>query len=243
MLNFTLKYNGHQQLEWYWLFGESQPNNSRVRWRFSTNPVILLGILYCNAHQIAQYQVSQTCHEHIPKVITLPSRPRHPRLHSNIFDAAWGHFFCVTSKLFRTTWCSFTTCLSSRRKLTGRFASKKHSEFVLIIFYLQLINSAHADSFPLEDKHDVNEHREKRKSNDATQEKLPSWGAFQCTKWLVWNKLAASKMLLWRRQKNSWVSRSTGKSNIKSRALSEGCHNRNTLRRVSRYEHFKNAVS
>ena len=93
MLNFTLKSNGHQQLEWYWLFGESQPNNSRVRWRFSTSPVILLGILYCNAHQIAQYQVSQTCHEHIPKVITLPSRPRHPRLHSNIFDATWGHFF------------------------------------------------------------------------------------------------------------------------------------------------------
>ena len=49
-------------------------------------------------------------------------------------------------------------------KLTGRFASRKHSEFVLIIFYLQLIKSGHADSsiadkkkttvsFPLEDKH------------------------------------------------------------------------------------------
>ena len=39
------------------------------------------------------------------------------------------------------------------------------------------------------------------------------------------------------------VSRSTAKSNTKSRALSEGCHDRNTLRRVSRYEIFKNAVS
>lgn len=27
--------------------------------------------------------------------------------------------------------------------------------------------------------------------------KMPSYGAFQCTTWLVWNKLAASKSVLW----------------------------------------------
>ena len=38
-------------------------------------------------------------------------------------------------------------CLSSRGKLTRCFGSKKnHPEFVLIIFYLQLINSGQADS-------------------------------------------------------------------------------------------------
>ena len=52
--------------------------------------------------------------------------------------------------------------------LPGVFASKeKHSELVLIIFYLQLINCGHLNSSaakkatvssPLEDKHVVNEH-------------------------------------------------------------------------------------
>ena len=56
-----------------------------------------------------------------------------------------------------------------------------------------------AVSFPLEDKHVVNEHHVIRKSHDATQKKMSS--------------LAASKTLLWTRQKNSWVSWSTGKSN------------------------------
>ena len=37
----------------------------------------------------------------------------------------WGYFLCVASWLFRITWCSFRTCLSSRGKLTGRFAIKK----------------------------------------------------------------------------------------------------------------------
>ena len=41
---------------------------------------------------------------------------------------------------------------------------------------------------------------------------MPSRGAFQCTTWLVWNKLAASNTLPWRRQENSWVFWSTGKS-------------------------------
>ena len=69
-------------------------------------------------------------------------------------------------------------------------------------------------SFPLEDKHVVNEHHVIQKSHDATQKKMSSRGAFQRTTWLVWNKLAASKTLLWGRQKNR-VSRCTEKSNIK----------------------------
>ena len=69
-----------------------------------------------------------------------------------------------------------------------------------------------AVSFPLEDKHVVNEHHVIWKSHEATQ-KMSARGAFQCTTWLVWNVLAASKTFLWRRQKNSWVSRSTGNSN------------------------------
>ena len=68
-------------------------------------------------------------------------------------------------------------------------------------------------SFPLEDKHIVNEHHVIRKSHDATEKKMSSRGAFQCTTWWVSNKLAASKTLLWTRQKNSWVSRSTGNCN------------------------------
>ena len=73
-----------------------------------------------------------------------------------------------------------------------------------------------AVSLPLEDKHVVNEHHVIRKNHDATQKKMSSRGAFQCTMWLVWMKLAASKTLLWRWQKNLWTSRSTGKSNVTS---------------------------
>ena len=62
-------------------------------------------------------------------------------------------------------------------------------------------------SFPLEDKHVVNEYHVVQKSHDAMQKK--KW----YISWLVWNKIEPSKMLLGRRQKCSWVSRSTGKSN------------------------------
>ena len=68
--------------------------------------------------------------------------------------------------------------------------SINRSEFVLIRFYRQLINSSHADSsywqtkslvsFPLGDKHVVNEHRIIRKSPDATKRKIPLCGAFEC---------------------------------------------------------------
>ena len=36
-------------------------------------------------------------------------------------------------------------------------------------------------SFPLEDKHAMNEHHVARKSHDATQKKMSSHGAFQST--------------------------------------------------------------
>ena len=43
-----------------------------------------------------------------------------------------------------------------------------HSKFILIIFCLQLINSAHP-----EDKHVVNEHHVIQKNHDGTQKKCP----------------------------------------------------------------------
>ena len=97
------------------------------------------------------------------------------RLQSKVFDVASlfqaNHvvhrnpprediFFCVASWLFRITWSSFTTSssLSSRGKLTALLSRRMHlknrSEFVLIIFYLQLINSGHADSSMADKKHD-----------------------------------------------------------------------------------------
>ena len=60
----------------------------------------------------------------------------------NVFGAA---------SLFQT---DHNMIISSRGKLTGRFAStKNHSEFVLAIFYLQLINSGHADSSMADKNH------------------------------------------------------------------------------------------
>ena len=85
------------------------------------------------------------------------------RLQSNVSDAAslfqtnhvvhWNApredmFFCVASWLFCITWCTFTTCLSSRGKHL-----KNRSKFVLIIFYLQLINSGHGDRSMADKKH------------------------------------------------------------------------------------------
>ena len=75
------------------------------------------------------------------------------------------------------------------------------------------IHSSWPHSWSITYTYVVNEHHVIRKSHDATQKKMSSRGGFQCTTWMVWNKLAASKTLLWRRQKKSWVSRSTGKSN------------------------------
>ena len=44
--------------------------------------------------------------------------------------------------------------------------------------------------------------RNMKKSWRHTEKKMSSLGALQCTTWLVWNKLAATKTILLRRQKN-----------------------------------------
>ena len=143
------------------------------------------------------------------------------RLQSNVFDAAslfqtnhvvrWNApRFCVASWLFHITWCSFTTCLSSRRKLTVVFVCHRtvsmtaahqlkiryHQDKFGAIFLDAFDTIKRAVSFPLEDKHVVNENHVIRKSHDARQKEMSSRGAFQCIMWLVWNKLAASKTLL-----------------------------------------------
>ena len=43
------------------------------------------------------------------------------------------------------------------------------------------LDTKHPVSFPLEDKHAMNERHVARKSHDATQKKMPSRGAFQST--------------------------------------------------------------
>ena len=168
----------------------------------------------CDTHDF--FRLLRTCCEFLSHQSRGPSK-----------CTIWGHFSCVASWFFRTTWCSFATYLSSRGKLTGLFAFKNRAKFVLIIFHLQLINSGHADR-SMADKSMVTF---LLKINmlwlNLTQSEKPwhhteniSSRAFQCATWLVWNKFAAyiemhhatSKTLLRKRQKNSWVSRSTGKS-------------------------------
>ena len=134
----------------------------------------------------------------------------------------------MNQKMFSNTWCSFTTCLSSRGKLTVLFVCHRrnyqHDRCLSaedkiwsgqirsgVLEGFDTIKSG--VSFSLEDKHVVNEHLIIRKSHD-TKHKTSSRDAFQCTTWLVWNELAASKTLLWRQQKNLWVSQSNGKSYI-----------------------------
>ena len=106
-------------------------------------------------------------------LITLPSRPRHLRIfaafQSNIFDATslfeinhvvhfnvprevifsvWRHDFFVLLVMLIHNMFIF------KRKAYQVFSIwKNHSEFVLIIFYLQLINSGHADSSMADKNH------------------------------------------------------------------------------------------
>ena len=94
--------------------------------------------------------------------ITLPSRPRHPRIflapleyiemhHVRPFFSVWRHGICVLrdvrSQRVYLQEESLPPFLSCRMHLKNR------SEFVLIIFYLQLINSGHADSSMADKKH------------------------------------------------------------------------------------------
>ena len=155
-------------------------------------------------------------------IITLPSRPRvcfkpvtwHIEMHHvRTFFSVWHHDFFVLRDVH-----------FFKRNAYRAFCVWK--KFVLIIFRLQLINSGQlltvlwqtktTVNFPLEDKHVVNEHHVIRKSHDASHtQKKPSRDAFQCTTWLVWNKLAASKTLLRRLKKKLQLPRSTGKSNMR----------------------------
>ena len=85
---------------------------------------------------------------------------------------AFSHYVMFIHNEFIFQEESLPPFLSCRMRLNNR------SELVLIIFYLHLINSGHADSsmaekstvsFLLEDKHVANEHHIIRKSHDATQ--------------------------------------------------------------------------
>ena len=94
------------------------------------------------------------------------------RLQSNVFDAAslfqtnhvvhWNVprediFFCVASWLFRIACVHLQRVYLQEESLppflSCRMHLKNRSEFVLIIFYLQLINSGHADSSMADKKH------------------------------------------------------------------------------------------
>ena len=121
--------------------------------------------------------------------------------------AKGGHFFSVASWLFRITWCSFSTSLSSRGKLVTRLPCrmrlKSRSEFVLIIFYLQLIKGSHAGSAIADKKHGKLSSSWQTRCEWTSRNTKKSWrhtekmslrGAFQCTTRLVWNKLAAPKI-------------------------------------------------
>ena len=94
-------------------------------------------------------------------------------------------FFCVASQLFRLhvhvrDVHSQHVYLQEESLPGGLRVKKTLQKFVLVIFYLQLINNSHADSsmqtktmvsFHFEDKHVVNEHYVIQKNHDATQEK------------------------------------------------------------------------
>ena len=93
--------------------------------------------------------------------------------------------FCARRRDFFVLFVHSQHVCLQEESLPGVLRLKNRSEFVLIICYLELINSGHADTsmadkttirFPLEGKHVVNEHHVIRKSHDATYKKnVPSW--------------------------------------------------------------------
>ena len=131
-------------------------------------PLGVKGLNYYVTHKILVYMFV---------TITLPSRPQHPRIflspseqhfwsHKFVLNQSrgklkctmWGHFFSVWRHGF------FVLCEvhsqrvylqeeSSQPFLSCRMHQKNRSNFVLIIFYLQLINSGHADSSMADKKH------------------------------------------------------------------------------------------
>ena len=138
----------------------------------------------------------------VKKVISLPSWPRHLRIF--LPSSEWRfwrrEFFFkpitwyIEMHHIRITCCSFTTCLSPRGKLTGRFASKKNLRICPEYILFQMINSGHADSSMAGKTHSklsswrwhvVNEHitRNTKKSWHHTCRKMASRDTFQCTSW------------------------------------------------------------
>ena len=104
--------------------GKSFPDLSKEQTLFSGAYNIRNGVCMKCFLRILLFPVDRNAHEIFK------------RLQSNAFDAAslfhtnhvvhWNPprediFFCVASWLFRITWCSFTTCLTSTRKLTVLF--------------------------------------------------------------------------------------------------------------------------
>ena len=74
----------------------------------------------------------------------------------------------------------------------------------------RFLNAKSPEIFPLEDKPIVNEHRVLRKSHDATREKCFHVMYFNVPR--DWSERNSRHSL--KAAKNSWVSRSTGKSSI-----------------------------
>ena len=79
-----------------------------------------------------------------------------------------GYFLCGVMAFSYYSKCVYLQGESLSPFLTCQRRLKNRSEFVLIIFYLQLINSGHVDrsmtdnstvSFPFQDKYNVNEHQ------------------------------------------------------------------------------------
>ena len=109
------------------------------------------------------------------QTITLPGRLRHPRffgrLQSNVFDAVslfqtnhvvlwnatrelWGLFFVWHHDFFVLRDVYFPHVYHQEQSLPGVLhLKKKHSEFVRMIFYLQLKNTGHADSSTADKSH------------------------------------------------------------------------------------------
>ena len=67
--------------------------------------------------------------------------------HVRAFFSVWRHDFFVLRDIYSQH------VYLQEESLTGVLRLKKHSKFVLIIFYLQRINSGHADSSMADKNH------------------------------------------------------------------------------------------
>ena len=133
-------------------------------------------------------------------------------------------FLCVASGLFRSALCSFTTCLPSRGKLIVVFVCHRTvsmaAVYQLKIKYDQgkfgaiCLDAKRPVSFPLEDKHVMNEHHVVwKKVTTSHRKKCPHVVHFSVPRdWFETNSLHRKGYS--EGGKKSYVSRFTGKSNI-----------------------------